>query len=133
MKNDNCKIIIKIQDYFPKIDTISYENYICLFTYRDYEGQIPFLPDDSEILQHRVKNVWVIWYQIKGQVLDYNDKPLIGMCQMNFSCDMINKIFPPNGLVQKQQKKLLIDLKTKRKFFCTLVNIGDIFLSINLL
>ena len=52
-----CKITIKIKDYFPKIDTIPYENYICLFTCGDYEGQIPFLPDDSKIIQHQIKNI----------------------------------------------------------------------------
>jgi hypothetical protein len=124
-----CKITIKIQDYFPKIDTIPYENYICLFTYGDYEGQIPFLPDDSEILQHQIKNVSSdIKYKV--HVLDYNDKSLIGMCEMNISYEIINKISPPNGFVQEQQKKLLIDLKTKRKLFGTIVNIGDIFLNI---
>lgn len=37
-----CKITIKIKDYFPKVDTIPYQNYICLFSYGEYEGQIPF-------------------------------------------------------------------------------------------
>jgi hypothetical protein len=49
---------------------------------------------------------------------------------MNISYEIINKISPPNGFVQEQQKKLLIDLKTKRKLFGTIVNIGDIFLNI---
>ena len=124
-----CKITIKIKDYFPKIDTIPYENYICLFTCGDYEGQIPFLPDDSKIIQHQIKNV-TSDIKYKVHILDYNDMSLIGMCEMTISYQIINQISPPNGFIQEQQKKLLIDLKTKRKLFGTIVNIGDIFLNI---
>ena len=124
-----CKLTIKIKDYFPKIDTIPYENYICLFTCGDYEDQIPFLPDDSKIIQHQIKNVTTdIKYKV--HVLDFNDMSLIGMCEMTISYEIINQISPPNGFIQEQQKKLLIDLKTKRKLFGTIVNIGDIFLNI---
>ena len=124
-----CKILIKIKDYYPKIDSIPYENYICLFTCGEYEGQIPFLPDDSQIIQHQIKNINSdIKYKV--HILDYNDMSLIGMCEMTISYQIINQISPPNGFIQEQQKKLLIDLKTKRKLFGTIVNIGDIYLNI---
>ena len=60
---------------------------------RDYEGQIPFLPDNSEILQHQLKN---ISYDIKYKVhvLDYNGKSFIGIYEMNISYEIINKISP---------------------------------------
>jgi hypothetical protein len=124
-----CKLTIKIKDYFPKVDTIPYENYICLFTCGEYEGQIPFLPDDSKIIQHQIKNV-TSDIKYKVHILDYNDMSLIGMCEMTVSYQIINQISPPNGFIQEQQKKLLIDLKTKRKLFGTIVNIGDIYLNI---
>ena len=124
-----CKITIKIKDYFPKIETIPYENYICLFTYGEYEGQIPFLPDDSKTIQHQIKNI-TSDVKYKVHILDYNDMSLIGMCEMTISYQIINQIFPPNGFIQEQQKKLLIDLNTKRKLFGTIVNIGDIYLNI---
>ena len=124
----NCKITIKIKDYFPKVDTIPYHNYICLFSYGEYEGQIPFLPDDSKQFEHQIKNISSdIKYRVK--ILDYNDMSLIGICEMIINYDIINQITPPNGFIQEQQKKLLIDLKTKRKIFGT-VKTGDIFLNI---
>ena len=123
-----CKITIKIKDYFPKVDTIPYQNYICLFSYGEYEGQIPFLPDDSKQFEHQIKNISSdIKYRVK--ILDYNDMSLIGICEMIINYDIINQITPPNGFIQEQQKKLLIDLKTKRKIFGT-VKTGDIFLNI---
>ena len=42
-----CNIIIKIKDYFPKIDTIPYDNFICLFTNGEIEGQIPLISKDT--------------------------------------------------------------------------------------
>ena len=51
-----CRLTIKIKDYFPKTDSIPYSNYICLFSCGEYQGQIPFLPDESKYLQHQLKN-----------------------------------------------------------------------------
>ena len=124
-----CNVIIKIKDYFPKTDTIPYENYICLFSYNDYEEQIPFLPDESKTIQHQIRNI-TSDIKYKVHILDFNDMSLIGMCEMSILYDILNQITPPNGFTQEQQKKLLIDLKTKRKLFGTIVNIGDIFLNI---
>ena len=124
-----CQIIIKIKDYFPKTETIPFEDYICLFTYNDYEGQIPFLPDESKTIQHQIKNV-TSDINYKVHILDYNDMSLIGMCEMTVLYDILTQLTPPNGFIQEQQKKLLIDLKTKRKLFNTVINTGDIFLNI---
>ena len=124
-----CSIIIKIKDYFPKIDSIPYQNFICLFTNGENEGQIPLISKENESYKHQVKNVLSdIKYKI--HVLDYNDMSLIGMCEMVISYDIISQITPPNGFIQEQQKKLLMDTNTKRKLFGTVLNIGDIYLNI---
>ena len=124
-----CTIIIKVKDYFPKIDTIPYQNYICLFTSGENEGQVPLISQENDSYQHQVKNV-VSDIKYKVHVLDYNDMSLIGMCDMTISYSIISQITPPNGFIQEQQKKLLMDLKTKRKLFGTVLNMGDIYLNI---
>ena len=124
-----CTIIIKIKDYFPKIESIPYQNYICLFTSGENEGQIPLVSQENESYQHQIKNV-VSDIKYKVHVLDYNDMSLIGMCEMVISYNIISQITPPNGFIQEQQKKLLMDLKTKRKLFGTILNMGDIYLNI---
>ena len=124
-----CSIVIKIKDYFPKIDTIPYQNFICLFTNGENEGQIPLISKEDETYKHQMKNVLSdIKYKI--HVLDYNDMSLIGMCEMIISYDIISQITPPNGFIQEQQKKLLMDTNTKRKLFGTILNMGDIYLNI---
>ena len=124
-----CRITIKIKDYFPQIDSIPYSNYICVFACGDYQGQIPFLPHESKYIQHQIKN---ISSDIKYKILvyDYNDTSLIGMCEMSISYKVLKRIIPQHGFIQEQQKKLLIDTKTKRKLFGTVVNSGDIYLTI---
>ena len=124
-----CSIEIKIKDYFPKTDSIPYQNFICLFTNGESEGQIPLISKDNESYKHQIKNVSSdIKYKI--HVLDYNDMSLIGMCEMVISYNVISQITPPNGFIQEQQKKLLMDTNTKRKLFGTVINIGDIYLNI---
>ena len=124
-----CRLTIKIKDYFPKTDTIPYSNYICLFTCGEYQGQIPFLPDETKYLQHLIKNISSdIKYKVL--ILDFNDMTLIGMCEMTIAYKVLNRIMPNNGFIQEQQKKLIIDTKTKRKLFGTLINTGDIYLKI---
>ena len=124
-----CTIIIKIKDYFPKIDTIPYQNYICLFTNGENEGQVPLISQENDSYTHQVKNI-VSDIKYKVHVLDYNDMSLIGMCEMVISYNILSQITPPNGFIQEQQKKLLMDLKTKRKLFGTILNMGDIYLNI---
>ena len=124
-----CRLTIKVKDYFPKTESIPFSNYICLFTCGEYQGQIPFLPDDSKFLLHQMKNI-TSDIKYKVHILDFNDMALIGMCEMTISYKVINQLTPPNGLIQEQQKKLLIDSKTKRKLFGTIINSGDIYLKI---
>ena len=52
-----CTIIIKIKDYFPKIDTIPYQNFICLFTNGESEGQIPLISKETDVYKHQIKNI----------------------------------------------------------------------------
>ena len=125
----SCRLTIKIKDYFPKTDSIPYSNYICLFSCGEYQGQIPFIPDESKYLQHQIKNISSdIKYKVL--ILDFNDMTLIGMCEMSIAFKVLNRIIPQNGFIQEQQKKLLIDTKTKRKLFGTVINSGDIYLNI---
>ena len=125
----SCRLTIKIKDYFPKVTSIPYINYICLFTCGEYQGQIPFLPDETKFLQHQLKNISTdIKYKVL--ILDFNDMTLIGMCEMNIAYKVLSRILPQNGFIQEQQKKLIIDTKTKRKLFGTVINSGDIYLNI---
>ena len=124
-----CTIIIKIKDVFPKSDSIPYKNFICLFTCGENEGQLPLISKENESFKHQIKNV-ISDIRYKVHVLDFTDMSLIGMCEMTLSYNIIKQINPPNGFIQEQQKKLLIDVNTKRRLFGTVLNMGDIYLNI---
>lgn len=125
----DCKILIKIKDYFPKTKAIPYQHYICHFISGVYEAQLPFLPNESKYIEHNFKNITSdIKYKI--HVLNSHNMGLIGICDLNIQYDIMNKIIPQNGFIKEEQKKLNIDSTTKRKIFGTLIKSGDIYLNI---
>ena len=123
----NCIITLKIKDYFPKINTIPYDNFVCLFTYGDFFGKIPLIQKSTSICKHEISTINSdIKYNI--HILEYSDSSLIGICEMVIPFIKIKKINPPGTLIQEQKTKLIIDLNTKRKLFGKITNSGDIFL-----
>ena len=123
----NCIITLKIKDYFPKINTIPYDNFVCLFTYGDFFGKIPLIQKSTSICKHEISTINSdIKYNI--HILEYSDSSLIGICEMVIPFIKIKKINPPGSMTQEQKIKLIIDLNTKRKLFGKITNSGDIFL-----
>ena len=44
----SCIVTLKINDYYPKIDSIPYENLVCLFTYGDFFVKIPLIQKSNK-------------------------------------------------------------------------------------
>ena len=124
----NCIITLKINDYFPKIESIPYENFICLFSFEDFKGKIPLSNNDNnnKITHEIPKIISDIKYTI--HILEYNSNSLIGMCELLIPLIKLRQISPPCTIIQEQKLKLIIDVNTKRKLFKTLVTSSDIFL-----
>ena len=128
-KKMNCIITLKINDYFPKIDSIPYENFVCLFTYGDFFGKIPFIKKSNNICKHELDTISSdIKYNIR--ILEFNESSLIGICEMIIPFAKIRKINPPGTMIQEQKIKLIIDVNTKRKLFGKLINTGEIYLDL---
>ena len=123
----SCIITLKIKDYFPKIETIPYENFVCLFTYEDFFGKIPLIEKSNNICKHEIPTISSdIKYNI--HILEYNESSLIGICEIVIPFIKIRRIKAPGTMVQEQKIKLIIDVNTKRKLFGKLINSGDIYL-----
>ena len=123
----NCVITLKINDYYPKLESIPYENFVCLFTYGDFFVKVPLIQKSNNICKHEVESISSdIKYNI--HILESNESSLIGICEMIIPFIKIKKINAPGTMVQEQTIKLIIDLNTKRKLFGTLINSGDIYL-----
>ena len=125
-----CSITIRIKDYFPKIDSIPFQNYVCSISNEDTKSEIPLSEKDFKICQN-IKKFVNEDIKYKLLLLDIIDNTLIGMCEIVIPYVIINQITPSNSFTKEQQIKLLMDLKTKRKLFGTIINPGDIFLLIS--
>ena len=123
----NCVITLKINDYYPKLESIPFENFICLFTYGDFFVKVPLIQKSNNICKHEIETISSdIKYSI--HILESNESSLIGICEMVIPFIKIKKINAPGTMIQEQTIKLIIDLNTKRKLFGTLINSGDIYL-----
>ena len=124
----SVKIIIK--DFFPKNENISYDNYICLFTYNNFNGKINLkniYNQNQNSIRHKVYNFNSnIIYEI--HLFDTNKNSLVGISQLIIYFDKIKNLNVNDTLTQEEKVKLIIDSKTKRKIFNKIYNIGDIFL-----
>ena len=123
----NCVITLKIKDYYPKLESIPYENFVCLFTYGDFFVKVPLIQKSNNICKHEIETISSdIKYNI--HILESNESSLIGISEMIIPFIKIKKINAPGTMIQDQKIKLIIDLNTKRKLFGTLINAGDIYL-----
>ena len=123
----SCEITFKIKDYFPKIDTIPFEEYVCIFIKGDFNEKISLIEKDFNTCKHQINNVNSdLKYKI--HIVNLNDSSLIGICEIVIPYAIISQIDTPGTFIKEQQLKLFIDLKTKRKLFGTLLSTGDIYL-----
>ena len=126
----SCSITFKIKDYFPKIDTIPFEEYVCIIINKDFNEKIPLIEKDYNTCQHQINNVNSD-LKYKLHLVNINDFSLIGICEVIIPYSIITQIDTPGTFIKEQQLKLFIDLKTKRKLFGTIISSGDIYLYIS--
>ena len=121
-------VTITIKEYFPKDPHIPYKNFICLFISNNFNSKIK-LSDLSHknSIKHKFECIDSnIIYNI--HMLDSIKNSLIGIYQLSINYDQIKNLNINDILTHEERAKLLIDLKTKRKIFGKITNIGDIFL-----
>ena len=125
----SCSIKFKIKDYFPKIDTIPFDEYACLFINKDFNEKITLIEKDYNTCKHQINNVNSdLIYKV--HLVNIKDYSLIGICEIVIPYSIISQIDTPGTFIKEQQLKLFIDLKTKRKLFGTIVSSGDLYLYI---
>lgn len=93
----NCLISFKIVDYNPKLNSIPYKNYICLFICGDFKLKIPIINNnDFPNLKHQINCIQGdINYKLS--LYDINKKELIGL----------GDLIIPYKLIQKQNLIIL--------------------------
>ena len=74
----NCQITIKINDIFPKIDSLSYDDCKCLISIRNYTSEIYLSNYMNEFFNHQPKiisnpkNIIMFWALIINNISHEN-------------------------------------------------------------
>ena len=128
--NISLSVKIKIRDFFPKNENISYDNYICLFKHNNFSGKINLGGvNNQNYIKHRVDcfNSNII-YSI--HLFEVNKNSLVGISQLIIYFDKIKNLNINDTLTQEEKVRLIIDTKTKRKIFDKIYNLSDIYLNL---
>ena len=123
---------ITLRDYFPKNKSIPYENFICLIKHNNnFISQIRFpIYSENNFINHKVESINSnIIYNF--HIFDSYKKSLIGISHLCINFDKVKNLNINDTLTQEGNHKLIIDSQTKRKFFDTVTNMGDIYLIIS--
>ena len=125
------KIKVKINDYFPKIDAIPFENYICLISCNNCYSKIKLTEYKYQFFQHSfelIKNTDML-FNIK--LISYIEKnTLIGIYDLLIPYTKVNQILQRNNSFYQQQIKLIMNSNVKIKLFGTMMNITSIYLDL---
>jgi len=125
-------VTITIKDYLPKDPHIPYKNFICLFNSNNFNSKIKLSDlSNKNSIKHKVECIDSnIIYDLR--VLDSIKNSLIGIYQLSINYDQIKNLNINDILTHEERAKLLIDLKTKRKIFGKVTNIGDLYLILSI-
>ena len=125
----NCIITLKINDYYPKLDSIPYENFICIITNNDFKQTLSLSKNNNNKCTQEIPIINTdIKYTI--HILESNSNSLIGISELLIPLFKFKQINPPCTIIHEQKLKIIMDMTTKRKLFKTLINASDIFLNL---
>ena len=128
----NCILKIKINDYFPKIDSIPYEDYACVIIYGNIYTEIKLSQNDNQIFMEElmILNNDDIILNIK--LIDYTKRnALIGNANVLIPYIKINQMLKNVFISYHQQIQLRMNPNVKLKLLNKeLNNITNIYLDL---
>ena len=120
-------VTITLKDYFPKNNSIHFENFICLFSLNNFNAKINLSNLNNNFIKHKIETTNSnLVYNL--HMFDSTNNSLVGIYQLIINFEKIKNLNINDTLTQEVIAKLLIDQKTKRKIFDKITNMGDIFL-----
>ena len=105
-----CLLKIKLNDYFPKIDAIPYNNYICLLKYNNFISKIIISERNNQLFIHKITIMNKADLLLNIQLIDYlNNNSLIGSCDLLIPYTKFNQLLKNRILSYHQQIQLRIN------------------------
>ena len=127
----NYRIKVKINDYFPKIDAIPFENYLCIISCNNSYSNIKLTEYKYQFFQHTFKLIKNTDILFKIKLINYLDKnTIIGIYDLLIPDTKVNQILKRNTSFYQQQIKLIMNSNVKIKLFGTMMNITSIYLDL---
>ena len=128
----NCVLKVKINDYFPKIDSIPYEDYACVIIYNNIYTEIKLSQNDNQIFMEElmILNNDDIILNIK--LIDYTKRnTLIGNANVLIPYIKINQMLKKIFLSYHQQIQLRMNPNVKLNHLNKeMNNISNIYLDL---
>ena len=127
----NYRIKIKINDYFPKIDAIPFENYICIISCNNIFSKIKLTEYKYQYFQNNFKLQKNTDLLFNIKLINYlENNTLIGIYDLLLPYTKVNQILQRNNSYYQQQVKLIMNSNVKIKLFGTMMNITSIYLDL---
>ena len=127
----NYRVKIKINDFFPKIDAIPYDDFICLISCSNYYSRIKLTEYESQQFKFDLKIIKNTDLLFTIKLINYIDNnKLIGMYNLIIPHNMVNQILQREISLYKQQIKLIMNSNVKIKLFGIMMNITNIYLDL---
>ena len=123
----NYSISFKIDDFRPKIKSISYNNYMCLLIYEGFQIRMSLSRNEYNKCEHILRKVKSdLYYKIT--IFDDKAKTLIGVNDFIIPYKLLYKINSNESYIYKKEIKFIISNKTKIHFLNSQNNNGKIIL-----
>ena len=125
----NYLISFKIKDYNPKLNSISFKDYLCILINGDFQIRLPLINNDYSFSKHEFKNTKSdAFYKIS--LFDNKNKLLISTSDFIIPYKIFHKI-NNKFFIYDKEIKFLIGVKTKLKLFGIQNKIGDMLVIIS--
>ena len=127
----NYRVKIQINDYFPKIDAIPYDDFICLISCNNYYSRIKLTEYQSQQFKFDLKIIRNTDLLFNIKLINYLDNnKLVGMYNLIIPHNKVNQILQRDISLYKQQIKLIMNSNIKIKLFGIMMNITNIYLDL---
>ena len=122
---------VKINDYFPKIDAIPFDYYICVISCDNASSKIKLSEYKYQYFQHAFKLTKNTDLLFNFKLINYLDaNTLVGIYDLLIPYTKINQIIQRDSSYYQQQIKLIMNSNVKIKLFGTMMNITSIYLDL---
>ena len=127
----NYRVKIKLNDFFPKIDAIPYDDFICLISCNNYFSRIKLTEYENQQFKFDLKIIKNTDLLFNIKLINYIDNnKLVGMYNLIIPHNKVNQILQREISLYKQQIKLIMNSNIKIKLFGIMMNITNIYLDL---